>query len=76
MNIFEGIDFNSMMFVGPIIVLIATMSAACLVYSIMFSWLPKQIFNFLLVGVALIGAYIWAIPMNMGFFEYFQNWGV
>jgi len=76
MNIFEGVDFNSMMFIGPLIVLFTTISGVCLIYSYVFRWLPKRIFNYLLTPAALIGAYIWAIPMNMGFFEYFKHWGV
>ncbi|WP_446854126.1 hypothetical protein [Halobacillus faecis] len=75
MNIFEGVDLNTMMFIGPLIVLTITISGVCLIYFYIFNWIPKQIFNYFLVGVVLLGAYIWAVPMNMGFFEYFQNWG-
>lgn len=39
----------------------------------LFNRLPKTIDNFL---VAIFGAYLWALPMHMGFFEYFKNWGI
>lgn len=76
MNIFENVDFNAMMFIGPLIVLMTTISGLCLIYKILFHRIPKSIDKFLLGGVAFLGAYIWAIPMDMGFFEYFKSWGV
>lgn len=72
MNLFEGVEFNSMQFVGPIIVLAITMFAVVFIYKILFSWLPTKLFNFLIGPVALFGAYIWAIPMNLGFHELFK----
>jgi hypothetical protein len=76
MNIFEGVNFNLMMFIGPLIVLTITISGLCLIYKIVFNRVPKSIDNFLLGGVVLLGGYIWAIPMQLGFFEYFKNWGI
>ncbi|TXC81580.1 hypothetical protein FS935_22015 [Metabacillus litoralis] len=76
MNIIEGVDFNLMMFVGPLIVLAVTISGLCLIYKLIFNRLPKSIDNYLLGGVALLGAYLWVFPMHMGFFEYFKNWGI
>jgi hypothetical protein len=76
MNIFEGVDFNSMMFIGPLLVLIVTISGLCLIYHFTFSWLPKRIFNYLLGAVCLAGFYVWAVPLHMGFFKYFKNWGI
>lgn len=69
---FEGIEFNAMQFVGPLIVLIITMISIVLIYRLLFSWLPKKIYNILIGPVALIGAYVWAIPMNLGFHTYFS----
>ena len=76
MNILDGVEFNQMMFIGPIIILFITMFGICFLYAIVFRrLLPKQIYNFLIGPVALFGAYIWAIPMNLGFHEYFKIWG-
>jgi hypothetical protein len=72
MNIFQGVKFNSMQFVAPLIILAVTMLATVFIFRLLFGWLPKKLFNFLLGPVALVGTYIWAIPMNMGFFELFK----
>lgn len=69
---YEGVEFNSMQFIGPLIILIITMIAVTLVYKLLFSWLPKRLFNFLIGPVALFGTYIWAIPMKLGFHELFK----
>lgn len=69
---FEGVEFNAMQFVGPLIVLILTMIGTALIYKLLFSWLPKKLYNALIGPVALFGAYIWAIPMDLGFHTYFQ----
>lgn len=76
MNIFEGVKFNSMQFIGPLIILGLTMFATAVIFKILFGWLPRKLFNFLLGPVSLIGAYIWAIPMNLGFYEFFSNQGI
>lgn len=72
MNIFEDVELNTMQFIGPIIVLFITMFTTAIVTRLVFSWLPKKLVNFLLGPSALAGAYIWAIPMNMGFYEFFK----
>ncbi|MBO0962510.1 hypothetical protein J1P26_22710 [Neobacillus sp. MM2021_6] len=72
MNIFEGIDFNTMQLIGPIVLLVVTMILTTFLFKLIFGWLPKSLFNFLLGPIALLGAYIWAIPMNMGFYELFK----
>lgn len=69
---FDGVEFNSMQFVGPVIVLIVTMFSIALLYKLLFNWLPKSLFNILIGPVVLLGLYIWAIPMNLGFHTYFQ----
>ncbi|MFD2704061.1 hypothetical protein [Salibacterium lacus] len=76
MNITEGVDFNTMMFIGPTVVLIVTISGLCLLYKVLFNRFSKPVDNFLLSGVTLLGAYIWFFPMGMGFFEYFKSWGM
>jgi len=34
--------------------------------------LPTKIYNFFLGPIALLGFFIWAIPMKMGFYEFFR----
>lgn len=69
---FEGIETNYMQIIGPLILLFVTMFTVTLVYKLLFSWLPRKLFNFLIGPVALFGAYIWAFPMNLGFHEFFK----
>lgn len=68
---FKGVEVDWMPIIGPLLVLIATMFGVALIFKLHFSWLPKKLFNFLLGPVCLLGLYIWAIPMNGGFHEYF-----
>jgi hypothetical protein len=70
-NIFEGVEFNTMQLIGPLIILLLSMILTVLVFRLLFSWLPSKLFNFLIGPVALLGAYIWAIPMNLGFHKFF-----
>ncbi|KGM44798.1 hypothetical protein NP83_09490 [Neobacillus niacini] len=72
MNVFEGINLNTMQFIGPIIILFINMILTAFIFNLLFSWLPKKLYNFLLGPAALFGAYIWAIPMNMGFYDLFK----
>jgi hypothetical protein len=70
-NIFEGVDFNTIQLILPLIILLLTMVLTVLVYRLLFSWLPSKIYNFFIGPAALLGAYIWAIPMNLGFHKFF-----
>ncbi len=72
MNITESIDFNSMQFIWPIIILIACMFITAGIARMIFGMLPNSILKTLVGLAALFGAYIWAIPMEMGFYEYFK----
>lgn len=72
LDFLDGVEFNAIQFVGPIIVLIITMVCIALIYKSLFAWLPKKLYNALIGPAALFGAYIWAIPMNLGFYTYFQ----
>jgi uncharacterized BrkB/YihY/UPF0761 family membrane protein len=72
MNIFKGVELNSMQFIAPLIILAITMFTTVFIFRLLFRWLPKKLFNFLIGPVALVGAYLWAIPMNMGFYELFK----
>lgn len=69
---FDGVEFNAMQFVGPLLVLIVTVFGIGLLYKLLFSWLPKRLYNALISPLLLIGVYIWAVPMNLGFYTYFQ----
>lgn len=70
---FDGIEFNSMMFIGPLIILAITMFLVALIYKLLFSWMPRSIFNFFLGPITLfVGGYLWVYPMNMGFYELFK----
>jgi len=49
------------------------MIGCAVIYKILLSSiLPKKVYNFLLGPIALLGFFIWAIPMNMGFYEFFR----
>lgn len=73
MNIFEGVELNSMQIIGPLVMLFISMLATTLLYSLLCKrWLPVKLFNYLIGPVALFGAYIWAFPMNMGFYDFFK----
>lgn len=68
---FGELKFNSMQFIGPLLILAVVMFIIGLIFSLLFKWLPKEIYNYLFVSVLILGAYIWAVPMNMGFYELF-----
>ena len=73
MNIFEDVKLNSIQIIGPLVILLITMIATTLVYSLLCKrWLPVKVFNYLIGPVALFGAYLWAFPMNLGFHEFFK----
>jgi len=60
-------------FIPPIILLVVAMSACTGIYVVLFKKvLPRKIYNFFLGPVALIGFYIWAVPMKTGFYEFFR----
>lgn len=69
---FDAVEVDWMPIIGPLIVLVLTVFAVALIYSLIFSrLLPKRLYNLLLGPVCLLGCYIWAIPMNLGFHAYF-----
>ncbi|WP_366160596.1 hypothetical protein ABXS71_16920 [Bacillus infantis] len=72
MNVFEGAELNTMQFFWPLLILIGTMFGTTLLYAVLFKWLPKGLFNLFVGPAALLGAYIWAIPMNLGFYGFFK----
>ncbi|KMY49213.1 hypothetical protein AC625_06490 [Peribacillus loiseleuriae] len=72
MNIFEGVEINTIQFIGPILVLAAILFALGFIWFFLFEKLPKFISNFLFGCTMLSGCYIWFYPMNMGFYEFFK----
>lgn len=72
MNIFNGIEINTIQFVGSLIVLAVTMFFTAFIFRLLFKWLPTKLLNYLTGPAALVGAYIWVIPMNMGFYDLFK----
>ncbi|WP_339279937.1 hypothetical protein [Lysinibacillus sp. FSL P2-0066] len=60
-------------FILPMILLLVVMIGCAMIYKILLgNILPTKIYNFLLGPIALLGFFIWAIPMNMGFYEFFR----
>ncbi|TQR28456.1 hypothetical protein C7Y47_21725 [Lysinibacillus sphaericus] len=75
LDIFPGIYFigRLLCFIPPILLLPAIMVVCVAIYkTLLGKILPIKIYNLLLVPIALLGFFIWAIPMDMGFFEFFR----
>jgi len=72
-NMFEGVNFNQMQFIWPLIILFVTILLFAIIYKLLFQRiLPRGIFNFLIGPICLFGLYVWLIPMNLGFYELFK----
>ena len=75
MAIFSGLSLGGSLlyFIPPILLLPVVMVVCALVYKIIFkNILPTKIYNVFIGPVTLLGFFIWAIPMNMGFYEFFR----
>ncbi len=75
MDIFTDISSAGSLwfFIPPLILLPVVMIGCAIIYKILLGKiLPTKIYNFLLGPIALLGFFIWAIPMNMGFYEFFR----
>ncbi|MGC7931265.1 hypothetical protein ACP3VS_21925 [Lysinibacillus sp. VIII_CA] len=75
MDIFTDISGSgSLWFFIPTMILLPVVMIGCaIIYKILLgSILPKKVYNFFLGPIALLGFFIWAIPMNMGFYEFFR----
>lgn len=60
-------------FIPPMILLPVVMIGCAMIYKILLgNILPKKIYNLLLGPIALLGFFICAIPMNMGFYGFFR----
>lgn len=75
MDIFTDISSAGSLwfFIPPMILLPVVMIGCAVIYKILLGKiLPTKIYNFFLGPIALLGFFIWAIPMNMGFYEFFR----
>ena len=73
MNLFENVEFNSIQFIGPIIIFVITLIIPPLIIKIFFAkFLTEKLYKFLIGAALFLGLYIWAIPMNLGFYEFFK----
>jgi len=75
MDIFTDISSGGslLFFIPPLILLPVVMIGCAVIYKILLGKiLPTKIYNFFLGPIALLGFFIWAIPMKMGFYEFFR----
>ncbi|POZ56221.1 hypothetical protein LYSIN_01004 [Lysinibacillus sphaericus] len=75
MDIFSGISLGgSLLFLIPPLILLPVVMVVCVaIYKTLFGKiLPTKIYNFFLGPVALLGFFVWAIPMKTGFYEVFR----
>ncbi|WP_025116375.1 hypothetical protein [Lysinibacillus fusiformis] len=74
MDILTGLSLGGSLlyFIPPMLLLPVVMIGCAVIYKVLLgNILPKKIYNFLLGPIALLGFFIWAIPMKMGFYEFF-----
>ncbi len=70
---FDEVEVDWIPIVGPLIVLIVTLTAVMFLYALIFSrLLSQELFKFFAGLVALLGIYIWFVPMDVGFHHYFK----
>ncbi|MET4563505.1 hypothetical protein [Lysinibacillus parviboronicapiens] len=75
MDIFSWISVvGSLLYLIPPMILLPIVMVVCVViYKLLFGKiLPTKIYNFFIGPVALVGFFVWALPMNMGFYEFFR----
>lgn len=75
MDIFSGLSLGGSLlyFIPPMLLLPVVMVVCAIVYKMIFKGiLPTKIYNLFIGPVTLLGFYIWAIPMDMGFYEFFR----
>lgn len=76
MNFLDGLSLgaNLKYFIPPFLLLLLVPGTCAGIYTIIFKRvLPDSIYKYLLGPVALLGIYIWAVPMNTGFYEFFRS---
>lgn len=57
----------------PMLILLLTCIVVGGIYFALFRWLPKKLYNSLTGLVALAAIYIWAVPLKLGFYEFFRS---
>ncbi|GLC88932.1 hypothetical protein LYSBPC_20590 [Lysinibacillus piscis] len=75
MDIFSSISIRGglLHIIPPMLLLPIIMVTCVVIYKILLGKiLPTKIYNFFIGPVALLGFFVWAIPMNMGFYEFFR----
>jgi len=61
-------------FIIPLVLLFIVPFVITAIFSVCFKrLLPAKIHNYLLGPVTLLGLYIWAVPMELGFYEFFRS---
>lgn len=76
LDLFTGLSIgaNLLHFIPSMLLLPIVMALCAAIYKILFiKLLPNKIYNFLLGPIALLGFFVWAVPMNMGFYEVFRS---
>jgi hypothetical protein len=71
MSILESLEFSTP-FIGSVIVLIIVCVLLGQLYKLLFSWLPRGAYNYLKGPLALLAIYIWAVPLGVGFYDFFK----
>lgn len=75
MDLWSSISIGSDLwyFIPPMLLLPTVMFLCVWIYKILLDKvLPTKLYNFFIGPVVLIGFFIWAIPMNVGFYEFFR----
>jgi hypothetical protein len=72
---FGGVMLNSLFAItGPTMVFLAISSGLFFLQYSLFSWLPRKGFKLLLIFTAALSVFIWLIPFDAGFQDFFRNW--
>lgn len=72
----DGLELGTELyyFIPPLLLLIIVPIICATFYALLFKKiLPVKLFNFFVGPIVLLGLYIWAIPMKIGFYEFFRS---
>jgi len=73
LKVFASGGLSVLLIILPVLILMIVEIGCIVIFSSIFEKiLPKKIYKFLLVCVALVGFYIWTVPMNMGYAKFFR----
>lgn len=72
LNLFENVDINASQYIGPIIVLVITMLLIAFLCRVISKSWSKELTNYLFGLGIIVSFFIWAFPMNMGFYDFFK----